>query len=240
MKNVGHFDQIAQLISDNSSLGTALQKYGISQIEISGSLEEALKNSGLDGQFMWDVLCALDNPREFSPDTFNSYPLPLLLEYLRKTHTYYNDKRLGEIEQGIENIQKKYIDKPESLYWEMIDMLFSAWKRHLQLHIEQEERVLFPYVEKLVTAQEESASVLDTFSLSQFVHHHEDDQLEDGLKEICNSVRKHSSGLEELPLSQKVLLTQLNAFETDLWVHSLMEDNVLIPRAQKIEEHVRP
>ena len=217
MKNVGHFDQIIQLISDNSSLGTALQKYGISQIEISGSLEEALRNSGLDGQFIWDVLCALDDPRGFTPDTFNSYPIPLLLEYLRKTHTYYCDKRLGEIEQGIENIQKKYAYKTEALYWEMIDMLFSAWKRHLQLHIDQEENVLFPYVEKLVLAQEQSAPVQDTFSLSQFVHHHEDDQLEEGLKEICDSIRKHSSELDELPLSQKILLTQLNAFETDLW-----------------------
>ncbi len=239
MKNVGHFDQIVQLISDNSSLGTALQKYGISQLEISRSLEEALKDSGINGKFIWDVLCSLDDPRSFNSDTFDSYPIPILLEYLRKTHTYYCDKRLGEIEQGLTHIQRKYADLEDGHYWEMISLLFSAWKRHLQLHIDQEENVLFPYVEKLVQAAQDGARVQDTFSISQFIHHHEDDQLEEGLKEICDSIRKHSYESITLPLSQKVLLTQLDAFERDLWIHSLMEDRVLIPRAEKIEQKIR-
>ena len=239
MKNVGHFDQIVQLISDNSSLGTALQKYGISQLEISKSLEEALNDSGINGQFIWDVLCSLDNPKAFDSKTFGSYPIPILLEYLRKTHSYYCNKRLGEIEQGLSHIQRKYVEHEEGYYWEMISLLFSAWKRHLQLHIDQEENVLFPYIEKLVQATQNGAPVQDTFSLSQFVHHHQDDQLEEGLKEICDSIRKHSHDSVNLPLSQKVLLTQLNAFERDLWIHSLMEDQVLIPRAEEIEQKIR-
>ncbi|MEM6628297.1 MAG: hypothetical protein AAF694_01435 [Bacteroidota bacterium] len=239
METEAHFDHILQIISDNSTLSTALQRYGITQLKLSSEQENALKEAGINGHFVWEVLCTLENPSSFNPKTFMAYPVPLILEYLKKSHTYYTQKRLGEIELNLANLQKKYAYTEQALYWEMVLLLFSSWKRHLQLHIEQEERTLFPYIFKLVAAEIDQRPVDDAYTLDHFIQHHEDDQLETGLKEICQSIRKNTDSSSSLPLSHKVLLTQLDAFERDLWVHGLIEDYVLVPKAQEIERKLR-
>ena len=233
------FEQIADILSDNALLKTALSRYGVTEEDLRERKEASLQKLGKNGQFLWDVLCAMDNPKVFSPETFSQYPVAMILDYLQKTHAYYLNQRLGEIELSLMHLQKKYSDSEDALYWEMIYLLFSAWKRHLYLHIDQEENTLFPYITKLLEAKQQQKPVSDTYRLSQFVHQHEDDQVEDGLKEICQSIRKHQLVDGPIPLSLKVLLTQLDVFERDLWVHGLIEDNVLLPRVEKIEEEVR-
>ena len=239
METKAHFEQILQIISDNSTLSTALQRYGITQLKLSSDQENALTEAGIDGRFLWDVLCTLEDPSTFDPKKFREYPVPLILEYLKKTHTYYCNKRLGEIELSLTNIYKKHEYSSQALYWDMVLLLFSSWKRHLQLHIDQEEQTLFPYIFKLVAAEIDQRPVEDVYTINHFIHQHEDDQLETGLKEICHSIRKNTPDSSSIPLSQKVLLTQLDAFERDLWVHSLIEDHVLVPKAMEIERKIR-
>ncbi len=227
-------DKIAEIVSQNSLLETALKRF-----EIPANQEISWEQLGTDGKFLLDVIWAFDDPKSFSAETFGDYPVSIILEYLKKTHSYYLDKRLGEIEQSMINIQKKCANEQDTIYWQMVYLLYNAWRRHLTLHVEQEESTLFPYVEKLIEAHTLTHKVDDAFSIDHFMHQHEDDQLEMGLKEIKQAIQNRADKFKPVPLAIKILLTQLDAFERDLWVHGMIEDDVLVPKAMVIEKEVR-
>ncbi len=239
MTALTYTDKIAEIVSQNSLLETALKRFDIPK-SVQNPSEISWETLGTDGKFLLEVIWAFDDPKTFKAQNFNTYSFSIILDYLKKTHTYYLDKRLGEIEQSLLHIQKKCETEEESLYWQMVHLLYNAWRRHLILHVEQEESTLFPYIEKLINAREDmQQQVDDAFTLEHFVHHHEDDPVEIGLKEIKQAVQNRADNYESAPLSIKILLTQLDAFERDLWVHGMIEDDVLVPKALKIEQEVR-
>jgi len=231
-------EKIAEIVSQNSLLATALKRFDL-PASADTLDDETWSKVGVDSKFLLDIIWAFDNPRTFESNKFMEYPIPIILDYLQKTHQYYIDQRLSEIELSIFNIQKKCNDESESLYWQMVQLLFNAWRRHLLLHVEQEETTLFPYVAKLQQASESKKPVDDAFTIAHFMHQHEDDSVESGLKEMVLAIKNRLGDISEMPLSVKILITQLDAFERDLWVHGMIEDEVLVPKAQQLESEVR-
>lgn len=201
------------------------------------SSQKQQEAGSLNDNFWQDILSAFEDPKSFRAETFMTYSIEVLLDYLKHTHAYYLEKRLSEIELSIQQTLDK-AEPTQTDYWRLIAMLYDAWKKHIILHINQEETTLFPYVDKIQLAGRQEQLVDDVFSLGNFVQQHGDDNIDEGLMELTKAILKRA-GDTETSMSVQVLLTQLELFGRDLHIHGMLEDHVLIPKALEIEKRVR-
>lgn len=177
--------------------------------------------------------------KSFNAGEFAPFPLDIIVDYIQHTHVYYLSKKLPEIEQCIILLSGHYESHHPILV--ALQNFFHHYVQDLSEHIRAEETRLLPYIDLLQEATRNPAGFSrwllshDNYSISRFLSEHHD--TEDELKDIRETIR-----LYEPPLSNeslyRILLTQLQTFEQDLAVHAHIEEEVLIPKARALEQHL--
>jgi regulator of cell morphogenesis and NO signaling len=192
----------------------------------------------VDAGFFAEVLNLFSHESEWPTDQLKSFPIPVILDYLKRTHRWYIGKKLPEIELTLSQLTSSREDYPEYL------STFYQWVRqNLERHIRIEEQSLFPYIEQLNFINEGNSTVNDLerfrdFTLRRFVESH-GDEVEDQLSEVKRSLVRMLNNAQAL-FPYRMLLQQLDRFEQDLRVHARVEDEILIPMALALETKLRP
>jgi regulator of cell morphogenesis and NO signaling len=174
--------------------------------------------------------------KAFCAADFDAFPIEMIVDYIQRTHEYYLQKKLPEIEQSILLLSAHYHSSHPILA--ALRNFFRAYCQDLTHHIQEEESKLLPYIVSMCRARQEAA-LLSRYTLAQmrysvarFVDEHHD--TEDELRDIRATI-----GLYEPPVTNaslyRILVAQLETFGHDLQVHANIEEGVLIPKAQKME-----
>ena len=164
--------------------------------------------------------------------------MEVILDYIRRTHSFYIFRKLPEIEQSINILLKDYTNQHPML--PILQEFYNRYQQHLTAHIRQEENELLPYIDYLTTGvitfdPLEHFIRTTEYSLKGFIEHHHDTEMD--ISEIQNTI----TGYNPPPTNQtpyRILLSQLEMLERDLSVHALVEDKVLIPRALLLENQL--
>lgn len=217
-----------------------LQRYNVAlDKNILYSYEE-LRSINIDEQFIYSLLQTFEDEKSFSEEEYNKYPLEIIIDYIHRTHRYYLSKKLYEIEQTINILVKDYSDNHPLL--EALKSFFKEYSLSLKSHVLAEEQELLPYIKNLILArnktknQEEVREILANYSLQTFINSHLD--TEQDLSIIRETILNYKAPkTNQTPY--RILLSQLETFEKDLSVHALIEDKILIPRAQQLETELR-
>jgi regulator of cell morphogenesis and NO signaling len=173
----------------------------------------------------------------FNAREFDSFPIGMIVDYIQRTHIYYLEKKLPEIEQSILLMSAHY----ESGHPILIALrnFFHWYVQDLSEHIQAEETRLLPYIQLLREAEESPADfsriliARRDYSIDCFLSEHHD--TEDELKDIRQTIRLYEPPQDNESL-YRILLTQLQIFEQDLCVHAHIEEEVLIPKARRLEK----
>ncbi len=188
--------------------------------------------------FISTLLRAFDD-KMFSAGDFEPYPVEIIVDYIQRTHIFYFEKKLPEIEQSIGLLSDHYESHHPILA--ALRNFFLRYVRDLFEHIHAEEEQLLPYIKTLQEAQKTPAH-FSTFilarrdySIDRFLRDHHD--TEDELKDIRQTIRLYDPPQTNASL-YRILLSQLQAFEQDLCVHAQIEEEVLIPKALKLEKEL--
>ncbi len=231
---------ILDLIRDDNRLAAVIDRFGIGFQYYRLPLEEACKSSHVDSRFVITIYKAFECDNYFPTKELQGFPLRTIIEYLIKTHLYYLNNKLPKLEKLIDVLVANY-GNSELMLFKLKDF-FTDYKRGLVQHIQTEEFYLFPYILKLIKAAEESQtpialySILEKYSLKKFVDDH--DHVDDALEEVSRRIRiyTHSSGHTA---QVNLILDELKQFEHDLTLHGRLEDEVLLPLAQELEEGIK-
>lgn len=209
-----------------------MQRYNVAQAHNLVYTYEELRDVGVDPEFLLALLNVFEDRKAFRPEDFNRFPLRVIVDYVRKTHAYYLNKKLLEIEQSIHLLVSAYPSAHPLLL--LLRNFYTDYKGHLIKHIEMEERELLPYITQLELVALGTGKLSGTVSLSigQFIQQHHD--TEKDLEEVRNTILSYSPPAGNQTL-YRILLSQLQVFEKDIAVHALMEDEVLLPRALELE-----
>lgn len=173
----------------------------------------------------------------FNAREFDAFPIPLIVDYIQRTHIYYLEKKLPEIEQSIVLLSGHYESQHPILI--ALRNFFHHYVKDLSEHIHAEETTLLPYLGVLQEANKDAAGfsrflvVRGEYSIDRFISEHHD--TEDELKDIRQTIRLYEPPATNESL-YRILLSQLQAFEQDLCVHAHIEEEVLIPKAQAMEK----
>ena len=159
-------DSIAEILAHNPNFGPVIQRFEIhTDQSYKLPLQEALQ--GLDENFILNILHLFESKKPYPIENFEHLSIEHILMYLQRTHQYYLEKRLPELENSILNICNE--EEPESILRALLASFYKDFKHDLCKHISLEERELFPYIKQVISGENPTNHVLDSFA-----NHHDD------------------------------------------------------------------
>lgn len=198
------------------------------------TVKEACAEKGIDiTQVEQDLREPQHTVQEARPLPFNEWNLSFLADYIVNTHHYYVRKTIPDIRNYAAKVASVHGGHhPELL---RINELVAEVCEEMDEHMIKEEKVLFPYIKQLATAVRGSAASLPSIAspIRQMETEHE------SVGNNMHEIRKISNNYE-LPddacASYSFLFKTLDEFENDLHTHVHLENNILFPKALKLEE----
>lgn len=196
-------------------------------IQLSNRFQDQELNPKLEAKIE-EVMQDIDS---FDPEQFAEFLLEDIFTYLKCSHQYYLNFWIPKLENTLFELHAKLCTD----YWSvnLLTLSLNAYKRELIHHIDQEEKVLFAFTQKLIDGKK--CEGLKDLALNHFIHTHDNDVIIeiDKLKQDVVCIDPELKG----NLIVQVLFNQLNLFQHDLKVHGLIEDEVFI---QKLIARVQP
>lgn len=229
---------VHDIIAGNKALESVIERLGFEKRNLHFQLDDLCSLHNTDVDFVILVIKAFSEGLSFPVNEFRSFSLELILDYLKKTHSFYLNKKIPEIELSFTSMCRDFsYSHPQLL---VLAKLFMDYKKDLVEHIDDEEYVLFPYIEELIKVKQKGKSAralgLDRYSIENFhdEHHHEEAILTQIRETIEARFRKN-----KVPMPFRIFLNQIETLEVDLLIHARIEDEVLIPLASGLEKEVK-
>jgi regulator of cell morphogenesis and NO signaling len=233
--------RIGDLVDQDNVRAHVLFYFGIRFYEYSEhTLEQVCLEKGLK---LEQVLKELESPGENFREAdlpLISYPIDLIIEYLKHAHFLFVKHKLPYIGRLVEHF------KPEAPEYEPmakdLKILFPLFIEDFIHHIYQEEDTLFKYIKTLERASSGQYNpgrlyfMMEKHSLQRFAMEHEahDDEME-GIRKIT----KDYALSPNTPLHVKVIYKELEQFEKSLQTHARIENEILFPKAMALESKVK-
>ena len=215
--------KLYEMIADNPKLLQLLPRFGIQLGFGDRNVEEVCKMNQVSTK-LFLLVCSIHFdpdtlPRDIEPD---SADWDSLLAYLNASHRFYLDDRFPHIEEHLVRI----IEAAGPKYGNMLQHFYGEYKHEMVKHFQYEEEVVFPYIEALLKGQKTS------YSIDQFRHNHSN--IEDALEDMTNILIKYLPG-DILPDERICIATDIMELSADLASHSLIEDHILTPFVETLE-----
>ena len=229
---------VRQLATDVPNATRIFEQLGIDYCCGGGkSLSEACAQARLSVD---DVLRSLEQgsakPSASENADFQLYSLRQLVNHIVETHH-------GYVKQEIPRIQKllaKVVAVHGKGHPELADVqaVFAGLGEELTSHMMKEEMILFPYISRMEEAVEEKGhkplAPFGTVSNPVQMMEMEHESAGNALKEL-RSLTSDYVPPQEACFSYRTLFSALETFEKDLHQHIHLENNILFPKAEKLE-----
>ncbi|MEO7044823.1 MAG: iron-sulfur cluster repair di-iron protein [Ferruginibacter sp.] len=200
------------------------------------SIDEACMPQKINKEKLISALKDITKNRKQITSDFQSWPLDLLINYIEKKHHRYVRLQLPMLQEYLDKICKVHGESHPELF-EIRD-LFIHSEMELMVHMQKEEKVLFPFIMKMI---EESAeghlSINAAFGslempISNMMHEHQTEgERFKKIKELSNNYTTPDDGCN----TYRVAYSLLQEFENDLHLHLHLENNILFPKAVEME-----
>lgn len=232
--------RISELVDKNYVHAYVLFYFGISFYEYSElTLDQVCKQRGLRVE---QVVRELESPTHLREADLPlvSYPIDLIIEYLKHSHFLFVKHKLPYIARLVESFRAIHED-----YFAVerdLKLVFPLFVEDFIQHIYEEEDTFFRFIQMLERASKGKYTptklyfLLERNSVQKFSVDHEthDDEME-GIRRIT----KDYLITAETPLHIKVLYNELKAFESSLITHARIENEILFPKAMALEAKVK-
>ena len=215
-------DQMISIISDNYNILQNLGCFGINLGFGDKTVREVCEEQNVDTYTFLAVVNFTTNGFRDLNDS-DKLSIPTLLQYLRASHEYYLDFQLPFIRKQL----VAALDENDNLA-RLILRLYDEYAHSITNHMKYEEKMVFPYVQRLLDGEVSSTYDIETFSKP----HGQTDQK---VRELRNIIIKYlpSDGLHNNQLSA----TLYNIYNNEDWLnmHAQVEDHIFIPVIRRLE-----
>lgn len=201
------------------------------------SVTDACKDAGVTVEELMDAVGS--GPTSASAD-WQAMPLRVLIRHILETHHVYTRMAIETVRALSEKVANRHgAHHPEVM--KVRDLAF-ALTDELGPHLMKEEQILFPYVEELELAANGMGPApqgcFPTVQSPIYVMMMEHESAGEVLAELRKVTNEYALPADAC-LSFRALYEQMMQFEADLHQHIHLENNVLFPRAIKLEQTVQ-
>jgi len=218
--------KMLDLINDNYSLLLCLQHFDIDFSVDNKTVEELCFENNINHN-AFIVIANLYNG--FFPaenEIYTIVNIKPILHFLKKSHSFYIEDKYPELKYYLERIRNVHSSRD----FQLIEQFFNDYFEEVLEHLKYEDEIAFPYFYSL--ERKDKNTQTKSFSVKDYRNHHTD--IETKLTDLKNLFLKHIKIKSDLNIKRKFLNT-LFGLEFDLKIHSVIEEKVLIPLIERIE-----
>jgi regulator of cell morphogenesis and NO signaling len=231
---ISKVQNIGKLVAGDYRAAAVFKKYGIDFCcHGDRSIESACEAQQIDCALIIAELNQTLTEHQGNHIDFKSWSLDLLADYIEKNHHRFVRKKIEEITPYLSKIVKVHGSQhPELL--EVLE-LFNESASDLTMHMQKEEKILFPFIRQMVESEGELVkghfgSVQNPIAMMN----HEHDIEGDRFRKIA-ALTNHYNPPADACGTYRVTFALLKEFEDDLHLHIHLENNILFPGAIKLE-----
>ncbi len=231
-KSVGSF------VADDYHTAAVFQKFGIDFCCKGGkSIEEVCENKKISSDKLLANLSDVSKQTGNQSIDHKSWPLDFLADHIEKTHHKYIEQTTPALTQFLDKLCNVHGSNHPELY--EIAQEFNASAGELAIHMKKEELILFPYIRKMVAAQEKQkkaeqpgfGTVQNPIQMMMQEHDIEGERFRK-MSSLSDNYNPPADGCT----TYRVAFALLKEFEDDLHLHIHLENNILFPKAIELEE----
>lgn len=229
--------KLYQAVSLNVNLLPIFNRFDLKPGFGDKTIEQACNEHDINLHFLLEIVNIYHDQAYFpKPENF-LFSIHLIVDYLRKTHSYYYQYMLKELETHLDILLASNSSKEAEA--ELLSVFYQKYKRELHAHINDEEKNVFPYVmavQDLAEGKIDKAAFLQKYPNRTFVdfdkeHANMDEKMND-LKNL--TIKYLPTSYEQNYLNNFLFI--LFRFEKDLNDHERIEDLLLLPKVVEIEK----
>ena len=228
---------VREIVASDFRTAEVFQRHGIDFCcKGNRSIEEACRSGGVNlARVLHEVAAITATPGSGGP-RFNSWDLSTLVTYIQMNHHEFVRRTLPVLLTHTQKVAKVHGESHTEL--REVARLFTVVAEDMTSHMAKEEHILFPYIvaleEASVAGRGAPASPFGTVRNPIRMMEMEHESAGDSMARI----RELTSGYaipEGACTTYRVCLQELEAFERDLHEHVHLENNILFPRALRLE-----
>jgi regulator of cell morphogenesis and NO signaling len=229
---------LSEIVKDNFRTASIFEKYNL-DFCCNGkrTLADACTEKGINSENIINEIKSIggsEGKKEIRP---NDWQLDFLVSYIVNNHHSYVNRMLPVISAHIQKVASKHGENhPET---KKIAEIFALINVEMKHHMMKEERILFPHIIKLVGLSNngigESTPYFGTIKNPIAMIEAEHQSAGDGMSEIRNLTNNYTPP-DDACETYKISFKELKEFEEDLHKHVHLENNILFPKAIKLEE----
>lgn len=232
---------IANIVTEDFVFARVLDFFGINFYEYSSETLSALcTQKGISERKLVDQFDCYQADLLTEQLNLDKYPVDLIVEYLKHAHHVFVKDRLSYIARLIQNYNVNSLHGDRFI--KDLQFIFPLFLQEFIEHIYEEEDDFFSYLDALTDAVEGKGNFSKLYYLMKnnsvvlfsMEHGHEEDEMK-GIRTITNNYSLDQ--VDDVHLM--VILKELKKFDKDLKQHALIEDDILIPKAIRLEQKVK-
>lgn len=234
-------ETLGQIAAKDLKKAQVFKKYGL-DFCCGGkkTFKQACSEKGIDVTKVEQELQQIDKIPASRPLPYNDWSIDFLADYIVNTHHSYVRKNLPDIKTYAEKVFRVHGSRHPELQrvYQLVEEIYAE----LNAHMIKEERVLFPYIKELISAQNAQqplhaahfGTVQNPINMMEMEHELVGTNLAE-IRQITNGYLLP----EDACASYSLLYRLLDEFEEDLHLHIHLENNILFPKALEIEKNLK-
>ncbi|APQ17777.1 iron-sulfur cluster repair di-iron protein [Maribacter hydrothermalis] len=229
---------IGQMVADDYRIAQVFKNHKIDFCcKGNRSIEEVAEKYRLDVQVLLAEIDEVQRQNNNDNIDFKLWPLDLLADYIEKRHHRYVEEKIPVLKQYLAKLCKVHGDRHPELF--DINEHFNASAGELAMHMKKEELLLFPWIRKMVKAEQQRelldrphfGTVKNPIAMMMQEHENEGERFR-----VIAGLSNDYTPPADACNTYRVAFSLLKEFEEDLHRHIHLENNILFPMAEILEQ----
>lgn len=230
--------KLCDVLHANYALLPIVHRFNIDSGIGNKTIARICRDNGVDANFFTEIINVFHDERYFPETALRGSDVRLIIEYLRKTHSYYVDHLLPRIASMIRALTASGRKNPAL---KMVRTLFNDYRTEFLRHIAKEERTIFPHAldvaERFPSGKHPlrrpsvAASSIRTLSS-------EHTRMDETLLDLKNILIKYLEQPFDVHLCDAIIF-ELHRLERDVADHGRIEDRILFTVIDSMEKQMR-
>lgn len=222
-------NKLADYVKDYPALLNFLERVGIKLGFRDKSIKQICQELDLDIPFVIDLMMLIINREDFNPNYLDNYKIDHTINYLRNSHRSYVFDYIPEIESLIQQLSE--VEKNREADSKLLMMYFRDYKDEFVKHIQHEDAVIFPYIMELSSHNQQNSNKASK-PVTEYMQAH--DNLDEKLEDLKNLLIRYFKPFDNTKIIMNIIKLLFD-MEEDLIIHELIENKILFPKAQILE-----
>lgn len=222
--------KISDIIKENPSILLVLEHFGINDVLHDKNVSQLCRSYDIEENLFISICNLYNGFQSVDAANLQIVSIPSILRFLNNSHSFYLNEKYTEIAGFIKILGTKVNQKEVKL----IESFFNEYFNEVREHLNYEETIVFPYFTRII--ENKNISDQKNFSTATYLNHHTD--IETKLEDLKNLLLEHLRINDKADVKRKLLFS-LFELEFDLKIHSLIEEQILIPLALLLEKEKR-